>query len=148
VGLTVGDIDAAVEWYRAVFELELVAGPFLCDRTTPGVDRRVDVFGEQWRGMKLAHLESANGAGLELFEFVDPCVEGVDETFAYWRVGTHHVAMSVDDLDDALGRLLASGGKQRTAVHRVNEQARVCYCEDPWGNVVELVSTSYAGLVT
>ena len=127
--------------------LRLLAGPIHCDTTTDGADRRADVFGTQWGGMKLAHLESDNGGGIELFEFLEPRSERQDETFPYWRMGTHHVALTVSDFDATLQRLLAAGGKQRSDVHVVHSEARVCYCEDPWGNVVEIVSTTYAGLV-
>lgn len=148
VGITVRDIDEAVDWYVETFELRLLAGPLHCDLTTAGADRRLDVFGPQWGGMKLAHLESDNGGGVELFEFIEPQVEQPTEAFSYWMLGPHHIALTVLDFDATLERLLSTGGKQRSEVHDVHAGARVCYCEDPWGNVVELVSTTYAGLVT
>lgn len=146
-GITVPDIEAAADWYIRVFELRLLGGPIDCSLTTEGADRRLDVFGPQWSAMRLVHLEGENGGGVELFEFVAPGVEPVDEPFAYWRVGPHHIALTVSDFDATLARLLEHGGTQRSAVHQVHENARVCYCADPWGNVVEIVSTTYAGLV-
>jgi catechol 2,3-dioxygenase-like lactoylglutathione lyase family enzyme len=148
VGITVGDIDAAVDWYVTVFGLRLLAGPAHCDMTTAGADRRVDVFGERWRGMKLAHLETDNGAGIELFEFLDPGVESPTDTFRYWEIGPHHLALTVADFDGTLDRLLARGGRQRSEIHEVQEGPRICYCADPWGNVVEIVSTTYDELST
>jgi hypothetical protein len=47
-----------------------------------------------------------------------------------------------------LRRLLDAGGRQRTAVYDVHGGALICYCEDPWGNVVEIVSTTYRDLAT
>jgi len=47
VGLTVGDIDEAVDWYAKVFGLELLDGPMHCDTTTTGAGRRREVFGDQ-----------------------------------------------------------------------------------------------------
>ena len=58
-------------------------GPLHCDLTTAGADRRLDVFGSRWGGMELAHLESDNGGGIELFEFLEPQVEQPTETFPY-----------------------------------------------------------------
>ena len=60
VGLTVGDIDEAVDWYAKVFGLELLDGPMHCDTTTTGAGRRREVFGDQWGGMKLAHMLTSN----------------------------------------------------------------------------------------
>lgn len=146
VGLTVGDIDAAVRWYADVFDLELLEGPMHCDTTTPGAERRTDVFGAQWRAMKLAHMVTENGAGVELFQFVDPAVETNDDNFPYWKVGPNHIALTVTDLERTLKRLTLLDGKQRSAVFDVQVGARICYCEDPWGNVVELVSAAYRDL--
>jgi catechol 2,3-dioxygenase-like lactoylglutathione lyase family enzyme len=148
VGITVGDIDRAITWYMSVFELRLLAGPAHCDTTTAGAARRADVFGKQWGGMKLAHLATDNGAGIELFQFLEPPVEAPSETFPYWRCGTHHLAVTVTDFDGSLERLLSHGGRQRTEIHEVGEGLRVCYCEDPWGNVVEIVSKTYEELST
>jgi len=146
IGLTVGDIDAAVQWYAKVFGLRLLDGPMVCDTTTSGADRRRDVFGERWRGMKLAHMLTANGCGVELFQFLEPEARKPGESFAYWRFGVHHIAFTVDDFDAALGRICDNGGRARTSVYDVHGQTFICYCEDPWGNVLEIVSRSYAEL--
>jgi predicted enzyme related to lactoylglutathione lyase len=45
-------------------------------------------------------------------------------------------------------RIVAAGGKQRTAIYDVHGGAYICYCEDPWGNVVEVVSVRYRTLST
>jgi catechol 2,3-dioxygenase-like lactoylglutathione lyase family enzyme len=146
VGITVPDLDAAVRWYVAVLDLELLDGPMTCSTSTVGAERRAQVFGERWGEMKLAHLITANDAGIELFEFVRPATRVPDERFAYWEAGPQHVAFTVDDLDLSLARLLALGGRQRTDVFDVHDGQRVCYCEDPWGTIVELVGTGYRDL--
>jgi catechol 2,3-dioxygenase-like lactoylglutathione lyase family enzyme len=146
VGITVGDIRLAVDWYVEVFGLELLDGPMHCDTTTAGAERRADVFGAKWGAMKLAHLGTPNGGGIELFEFVEPPVQKPEENFAYWRMGPHHVALTVSDFNGTLDRILAKGGRQRSGVYDVHGGAFICYCEDPWGNIVEIVSKSYREL--
>jgi len=146
VGVTVPDIDAAIEWYVRVLGLELLEGPLHCDLTTRGGDRRANVFGARWGGMKLAHLLTGNGAGLELFEFIEPRVVVPDENFSYFQVGPHHLAFTVEDFQTSLQAILDNGGLQRSKVFDVNDGEYICYCEDPWGNVVEIVSKSYADL--
>jgi catechol 2,3-dioxygenase-like lactoylglutathione lyase family enzyme len=148
VGLTVGDIDAAVRWYTDVFGLRLLDGPMLCDTTTPGADRRREVFGEQWGAMKLAHMLTANSCGVELFQFIEPQAGPPEQNFEYWRFGPHHIAFTVDDFDAALRRICDHGGRARTKVYDVHGETFICYCEDPWGNVLEIVSRSYAELST
>lgn len=146
VGVTVPDLDGAVAWYTEVFGLELLDGPMHCDLTTAGAERRLDVFGAGWGAMRLAHLVASNGTGFELFQFLEPSVRRPHDNFAYSNVGPHHVAFTVDDFDATLDRLVQRGGSRRTASYDVHGGARICYCEDPWGNIVELVSTSYRDL--
>ena len=146
VGLTVGDIDQAVSWYGTVFGLRLLAGPMLCSTTTAGAARRDDVFGHRWQAMKLAHMQAGNSCGLELFQFIEP--EGVprQDNFEYWTFGAHHVAFTVGDIDESLRMITENGGRARTGVYDVHGGSFVCYCEDPWGNVIEIVSKPYAEL--
>jgi catechol 2,3-dioxygenase-like lactoylglutathione lyase family enzyme len=146
IGITVGNIDEAIQFYCSVLDMELLAGPLHCDTTTAGADRRADVFGARWGAMKLAHLSAANGTGIELFEFLAPVVQTAAEHFPYWMTGPHHVAFTVGDFNATLQRILDNGGAQRTSVYDVHGGALICYCEDPWGNIVEIVSTSYRAL--
>jgi len=146
VGVCVGDIDAAVAWYTEVLGLLLLDGPMDCDTTTAGASRRKEVFGERWASMRLAHLLTANSCGLELFQFIEPRAFRPSENFEYEKFGPNHLAFTVADFDAAHARIIASGGRARTAVHDVNDNTLICYCEDPWGNVIEIVSRPYAEL--
>lgn len=107
LGITVGDIDAAVAFYTEVFGLRVLVAPQTHRLDTPAGPRRQDVFGPCWRGMKLAHLVNDEGAGFELFEFLEPASIRAPEPFDYWRQGHSHVCLTVDDLEDTLARLLA-----------------------------------------
>ena len=42
-------------------------------------------------------------------------------------------------------RIVEAGGKQRSQVWTVfeGEDVQVCYCEDPFGNVLEIISHRY-----
>jgi catechol 2,3-dioxygenase-like lactoylglutathione lyase family enzyme len=113
VGMTVPHLEPAIEWYCRVLELTLVAGPIECDRSTRGAERRRQIFGPSWGGMRIAHLLGTNGAGIELFEFTEPPVTVPDTNFPFSVVGLHHVAVTVEDFDATIARVLADGGRQR-----------------------------------
>lgn len=147
LGITVGDIDAAVVFYTQVFGLRLLVAPQTHRLDTPHGARRADVFGPRWRGMKLAHLVNDEGAGFELFEFLEPASLRPPEPFDYWRQGHSHVCLTVEDLDQTLARLVAMGGQQRSQIHQVNPTTRIVYCQDPWGVVIELSNGSYRRIV-
>lgn len=148
VGLTVGDIDEAVGWYSEVFGLKLLDGPMHCDTTTTGAERRRDVFGGQWGGMRLAHMLTSNSCGVELFQFLEPEGRRPGEAFDYWNFGAHHIAFTVDDFEGTLNMISDRGGRARSDVYDVHGETFVCYCEDPWGNVIEIVSKPYDELST
>ena len=137
VGLTVADLDAAMAWYRAVFGLELVQGP---DVIGGNEDRVRDIFGPNVADFRIAYLGSQTGTRLQLFEFTEPAVEHRAENFDYWRIGISHLGLACADVADAVARLEAHGGRRRSAIHGSPPGPIYCYCEDPDGNVFELIA--------
>jgi catechol 2,3-dioxygenase-like lactoylglutathione lyase family enzyme len=147
VGITVDDLDRAVRWYTDVIGLRLVAGPFDVRASQPGVGAQAtDVFGEAFQRFRQAHLSTANGVALEMFEFVDPPTERPSDGFAYWQVGLSHLCLVDPDIDGLVGRIERSGGRRRTSkVWDIfpGEPYKMCYCEDPFGNVLEIYTHSH-----
>jgi predicted enzyme related to lactoylglutathione lyase len=148
IGITVTDIDAAVNFYTRAFDLTVLVAPFDASTQTEGAERRFDVFGAQWKHMKLAHLANADGVGFEIFQFVEPSVTVREEGFDYWNSGISHMALTVDDLEGTIARITELGGRARTGIHELPSGTRVCYCADPWDTAIELVTASYAALAS
>lgn len=138
VGLTVTDIDAAVEWYARVFGLTPVFGPV----EVRGPGRSKAVFGPAFGAMKRAVLRSADGAGVELFEFIEPPTVRPDDPFRYWETGPFHVCFTCSDVAGQLAAVAAAGGRARTEPLDAGHGRRIAYCEDPFGNVLELTDRS------
>jgi len=144
VGVTVGDLDAGVRWYREVFGLTVLAGPTDTGLDGDARERRGDIFGPRFAGMRLAHLIDSSGVGIEMFEFTEPATVVPAETFAYWNTGLSHVAFTVEDLEGTREKITRLGGRARTGVYKLaNSDCRVCYCEDPWGTAIELSTAPY-----
>ncbi len=145
VGLTVDDLDVAVRWYRDVLGLELLGEPVEISSADPRIGDQVsDVFGREVR-FRQAHLALAGGTALELFEFIEPKGER-GETFDFWRAGLTHLCLFEKDIDGLVERIGASEGRVRSSrIWEVipGERYRMCFCEDPAGNVVELYSHSH-----
>jgi len=141
--MTVPHLESAIDWYTEVFGMPLLAGPIECDLSTRGAERRRQIFGPTWGRMRIAHLGSSNGAGIELFEFIEPAVIVPEQNFPFATVGLHHVALTVPDFEETLQRLLARGGRQRCSPSEIFAGVLVCYCEDPWGNVLEVTNIEY-----
>lgn len=143
IGVTVGDLGKAIGFYTTVFGLELLVGAERVTRDSAGVERRLEIFGERWNEMLIAHLADANGTGLELFQFTGPEMVYPLEHFDYWRIGISHLSFTTPAIEETIARLEANGGKARTAVHELLPGCRVCYCMDPWGNPIELSTGTY-----
>ena len=149
VGLSVPDIDAAVVWYRDVLGFRVLAYPTDVDRRDPIA---VDVFGDRFERMKIAHLASGNGCALELFEFLTPAAESPANNFAYWVGGFFHICVVDPDVSACARRIEDTGGKIRgSRTWTIFEAQRphapdpyqTIYCEDPFGNILELSSHSH-----
>jgi catechol 2,3-dioxygenase-like lactoylglutathione lyase family enzyme len=146
LGLTVADLDRAVAWYRDVLGFDPLADPVEV-RANEGHAGVVaaEVFGPRLRAFRQAHLASANGTALELFEFIDPPTEPPARSFEYWKGGLFHFCVVTPDVERTAERIAASGGRRRTRAWEifVGEPYRTCYCEDPFGNPLELYTHSH-----
>lgn len=146
VGVTVPDIDAAFAWYQDVLGCypQVSPGEVTDDGTYFG-NLVKNLFGDRFEGMRIAHLTTADGIGIELFEFLGPATEVPDETFAYWRTGIFHFCLTVPDVQTTATAIEAAGGRQLSKVWRLfdNKDYEVAYCQDPWGTVIELCNRSY-----
>ena len=131
VGLTVTDLDRAVEFYRDVLGLEVR------DRFEVGGEAfatAVDVPGATG---SFAHLD-AGDARVELVEYDPP---GDDRPPADLnQSGAVHLGLSVDDVDGVVADLpddVTTLSDPRTT----ESGTRIAFLRDPDGNLVELLET-------
>ena len=77
VGISVPDIAAAVAWYRDILGCYVLMEPIegYADDSYFG-QIVADIFGADFKGMKIAHLATADGVGIELFQFVANAAAG------------------------------------------------------------------------
>jgi catechol 2,3-dioxygenase-like lactoylglutathione lyase family enzyme len=137
IGLAVPDLDRAVRWYTTVLGFEPI-GATVEVREGQGHAGAVarDVFGPGFQSFCQAHLAGANGVAIELFEFAQ----------APARTGLFHFCVVAPEIDRVAARIASSGGRLLTSrVWEIfaGEPYRTCYCEDPFGTVVELYSHSH-----
>ena len=147
VALTVPDIDAAISWYQQVFGLSCIAGPYeLVPQGEPVAEGLVDALGPSFTSARMAHLACANGVGIELFEFRDPPTRRPDDNYRYWEVGYFHICMVDPDVTGVVSRIIEAGGRARTKKARPvfpGSPYLWAFCEDPFGNVIEIYSHGY-----
>jgi catechol 2,3-dioxygenase-like lactoylglutathione lyase family enzyme len=136
VGLAVPDLNAAAAWYCDVLGFEPLR-PATSVRAGEGHAGTVaaDVLGAGFRSFRQAHLTGANGVAIELFEF-----EGAES-----RRGLFHFCVVVPDVPRTAERIARSGGRRSSRVWEIfqGDPYLTCYCEDPFGTIVELYSHSH-----
>jgi catechol 2,3-dioxygenase-like lactoylglutathione lyase family enzyme len=147
VGVTVDDLDEAIDWYCQILGLQLLAEPVEVSSSDARIGDQVrDVFGRDV-SFRQAHLLLADGTALELFEFTDPAVRRATDRFAFGETGFWHICLYRRDVDEIVSRIAESKGRVRNSkIWEVipGEPYKMCYCEDPSGNVVEIYSHSHA----
>ena len=147
VGIMVGDIDKAVEFYTKALGLEIVMGQTKVteERETAIGKMCIAVFGEGFKGFNIAHLLTKDGIGFELFEMKDRQERHIVD---FTRIGIFHFCLQTDDFEGVMARTEEHGGKVRMDIMRYhpedeNNTSKMVYLEDPFGNLFELYSHTY-----
>jgi catechol 2,3-dioxygenase-like lactoylglutathione lyase family enzyme len=155
VAVSVTDIDSAMRWYRDVIQMTLLVEP--TEVTTYQMEQKnydphlatlvKAIFGVKLGKFKICHMVSANGAGIELFQFLEPASElrSKDNNFEYWKTGYFHICLTEPNIEELSDKIASTGGKRRTEVLELapGSGKKICFCEDPFGNVIEIYSHSY-----
>jgi len=147
VGIMVGDMDKAVEFYTQALGLKIVMNNTqVIEERESAIGRMcIAVFGEGFKGFNIAHLVTTDGIGVELFEMKER-EERHEVDFSH--LGIFHFCLQTDDFEGAIKRIEQYGGKARMDIMRYhpkddNKLAKMVYLEDPFGNLFELYSHSY-----
>jgi catechol 2,3-dioxygenase-like lactoylglutathione lyase family enzyme len=155
VAVSVTDIDYATRWYRDVIQMTPLVEP--TEITTYEKDQRNydphlarlvrTIFGPRLGKLKFCHMSSANGVGIELFQFIEPAsqLRPDGNNFEYWKTGYFHIALTEPNIEELADRIALSGGKRRTGILELvpDSDKKFCFCEDPFGNVIEIYTHSY-----
>jgi catechol 2,3-dioxygenase-like lactoylglutathione lyase family enzyme len=151
IAVSVTDLDKAVKWYKEVFGFTVVNGPieFEADDSSLGIAAR-DIHGPNFRKMRMAWLSSGNQVGFEMFEYIEPKAERRIDNFEYWKSGFFHICVTDPNIEELCKRISDSGGRQRSRIWDVDPDKgyKIAFCEDPFGNVIEIYTHSYEQLVT
>jgi catechol 2,3-dioxygenase-like lactoylglutathione lyase family enzyme len=145
VGIAVGNIEAAIKWYENVLGYRLFTGPVDLSLETDTRGHLRDVIGPKFRRLKVAHLSTAGGCGLELFEPVDPPFERPTEDVEFWKGGPFHICVTDPDIEGLIASMVANGGRQLSKIwdDRPPHSYRMVYGQDPWGTLIEIHTHPY-----
>lgn len=147
VGIMVGEMDKAVEFYTNALGLKVVMGKSKVEEERESAIGRmcIAVFGEGFEGFNIAHLVTTDGIGVELFEMKN---REERHNVDFNKIGIFHFCLETDDFHGVIEKVEKFGGKVRMDIMRYhpeddNRPAKMVYLEDPFGNLFELYSHTY-----
>jgi len=138
-GITVSNLEQSLAFWRDLlgFELSHTA------HQTGELAR--EITGVAGAELKLAVLKAPGGHKIELLEYLAPPDRTKHADLRPCDVGSVHVALTVNDLNAVLQRIVASGwktaGKPQTLQSGPNAGKRVVYVRDPDGTTIEFMQT-------
>ena len=153
VSISVPDINDAINWYKKIFGFTLIRGPetIVADDSIRGFVFK-DIFGSDFKEVKVAWLSSGNQVGFEIFQFIDPKAERrTNNNFEYWRSGFFRIYITVSNIEEICEKICNTGGRLRSKVHKPladKEKYQLAYCEDPYGNIIEVLTHDFEQFIT
>ncbi len=146
IGISVTDIEKAVDFYSNVlgFYVIMPVSEVKRENNTAIGKMCIDVFGENFKDFKIAHLSTGDKIGIELFEFPETPKEKA--LFNPYKAGIFHFCVQDPDVEGLAEKIVKAGGKQRMPIRYYypdEKPYRMVYMEDPFGNIIEIYSHSY-----
>lgn len=145
VGLTVRDVQDALEWYGDVLGFEELSAPYTVERGDDEWGYVSTVLDLEFDRVTIAHMTTTNDVGFELFGFADS-PEGPSSIRA---TGFNHVGVVDPNIEELAERIDREGGRHLSPIReRVEGGPRLTYCADPWDNRVEIYTQSHGRVLT
>lgn len=149
MAVSVNDIDAVTKWYKETLGFQVIGGKILHIKRSETPDAPIfAIYGDSLQEVKLAYMATGNGVGFEVFQFINPGFKKTDIDFEYNRGGFFHLCITDAEPGALAERIVSSGGSRVGKPAIVGGGAACVYVKDPWGNVLEVLNTSFERMAT
>ncbi|MBF6178211.1 VOC family protein [Nocardia otitidiscaviarum] len=126
IGIAVRDIEATIRFFSDL-------GLTVLGRDTVSGEWADTAVGLDGNHAKIAVLQTPDGSGqIELFEYIHPEAIDTSPTLPN-EIGTHRIAFSVDDIDDALAIAARHGHYPLRGVANYEDVYKLTYLRGPSG---------------
>jgi catechol 2,3-dioxygenase-like lactoylglutathione lyase family enzyme len=139
-GLVVSDLERALEFYGVALGAEVLARPFVIESD----EVAVNLGGPPGMKIEQAMMRVPPGTMIELFGFRG---EALPDWVGRRPGRVPHFAFQVDDVAATLELVERNGGSRLWPRISDSGRARIVYCQDPDGNVIELTDVSVDAMV-
>jgi len=132
-GIVVSDMKRSLHFYRDLLGLEVWAD---FEDNSEYVQQVTDIPGANIRMVKLT---AEDGVSIELLQYLSH-PRGLPEPKRACDVGCNHIALQVDHIDAMYDKMTAAGIRFHSPpLVSSDGGAKVTYCRDPEGVIIELV---------
>ena len=132
VGIMVSDMEKSLKFYRDLLGLKVKS---LVDEEGEFLD---NMLAHENVKNKVAKLYAKNGNAL--IELIDSRSYANKKDRDFFTIGASHFALTVDDLEKTYDYLVKNGVKFTAPPQQTPDRfAKVTFCEDPDGTLIELV---------
>ena len=136
-GITVSNLERSLPFWRDVLGFEFSHS---AHQTGERVEQITGVKGAE---LKLAVVKSPTGHKIELLEYLAPADRKKHVDLRPCDVGHVHIALTVENLEELLQNIAASGwkaaGEPQALTSGPNAGKRVIYVRDPDGTTIEFM---------
>jgi len=141
-GITVSNLERSLHFWQNVLGFEF------SHRAHQSGEMAEEITGVKGAELKLAVVKAPDGHKIELLEYLAPPDRKQHVDVRPCDVGSVHVALTVDNLDAVLEKIVATGwraaGKPQTLKTGPNAGKRVVYVRDPDGTTIEFMEMPLA----
>lgn len=138
-----------VAWYTKVMGFQLIGNKIHEIRRSETPDAAIfGIYPQSLHDVKIAYMSTGNGVGFEIFEFMNPSHTQPERSFEYNRGGFFHVCVTDHDPESLVERVVEAGGSRVGKLVRLVDGIKCVYVADPWGNILEILDTSFERLAT
>lgn len=149
IAVSVQDIDAVVKWYTNVMGFQLIGNKIVHIKRSEDPSAAIfSIYGSTLQEARLAFMSTGNSVGFEIFEFLDPGFKKQESDFEYNRGGFFHACVTDSNPEQLAARVAKEGGSRVGTTVGLGAGITCLYVKDPWGNVIEILDTSFERLAT
>ncbi|MDT0293730.1 VOC family protein [Mesonia ostreae] len=146
VGISVPDIEKAMQFYIKALGFYHIAGPIEVNENEDNhlsfISKKI--YGQGWKKFKFAHLSSADGIGLEIFEFANNSEKKSDNSS--FKTSVFHFCVQHPNIEEMIERIVSHGGKETMPPQEMypgKKLYKMAFTEDPFGNSIEIYTHAY-----
>ena len=132
IGIAVGDLDAALAFYRDTLGLAEIS-------RIPTPPAKAIASGIARGGYTVVRLQMATGERIKLFALDDGQSPGAERATPLSGPGFAFLTLIVADIEAAVARLASAGARIRARTVELRPGVRTALVDDPDGLIVEIV---------